>query len=211
MNFDELVADFKQKIMNSNVLDPEGLHHEFVSGLHGRKLDFDLIESDSDLFKQWVEVVTGAIKMLYKDIPTGKLVLLSVAGGTNRLVGPVADKIGGGVTALLTEKTSPKSVRLTEEAKKKLSELNPDLVLALEDVGTRGTTSATAVLSAKEAGAKKVEALNTWQRSEVLDELEAIGAKYQAIIKELLPNLTPEECRKNGYCAKGWKLILHAK
>lgn len=210
MDYYELVADFKKKIMNSNVLDREGLHHEFVSGLHGRKLDFDLIEPNSDLFKQWVEVVAEAIKKLYKDVPTNKLALLSVAGGTNRLVGPVADMIGGGVSALLTEKTSPKSVKLTDEAKTKLEELKPDLVLALEDVGTRGTTSATAVLSAREAGAKVIEALHTWQRSEVLDELEAIRAKYQAIIKETLPNLTPEECRKNGYCSKGWKLVEHA-
>lgn len=210
MELKDSVADFKKNIIDSGILDPEGLHHEFVSGLHGRKLDFDLIDENSDLFKQWVAVVAASVKKLYSHIPPNKLVLLSVAGGTNRLVGPVAKAMGGGVTALLTEKTSSKSVHLTQEAKKKLKSADPQLVLALEDVGTRGTTSATAVLSAHEAGAKAVEALNTWQRSEALDELEAIGATYNAIIKEPLPNFTPEQCHKDGYCAQGWKLVEHA-
>lgn len=210
MNLDELVRNFKKNITNSQVLIPKGIHHEFVSGLHGRKLDFDLIDEKSDLFRQWVEVVAQFIKKQYSDISPSKIVLLSVAGGTNRLVGPVAKAIGGGVTALLTEKTSARSVRLTDEAKKKLKALKPELVVALEDVGTRGGTAASAVLSAQEAGAKRVEVLNTWQRSEVLEALEAIDATYNAIIKEIWPNFTTEECRKTGYCAQGWKLIEHA-
>lgn len=210
MNLKVLVQDFKKNIINSDILDPEGLHHEFVSGLHGRKLDFDLIDRKSDLFNHWIRVVAETIKKLYPDIPRNKLMLLSVAGGTNRLVGPVAKELGGGVVAVLTEKTSPRSVRLTEKAKKQIQALKPELVLAVEDVGTRGTTSATAVTGAKEAGAKRVETLNTWQRSDSLSELDTIGAVYNCAIKELLPNFTPGECRAKGYCAKGWKLVDHA-
>ena len=204
------VEDFKKHIIESDVLDPEGVHHEFVSGLHGRKLDFDVIPDDSELFREWVQVVAQKVAELYPDIPLRRLALLSVAGGTNRLVGPVAEAMGGGVTSLLTEKISPKEVELTTEAKKNLKELRPELVLVIEDVGTQGTTSASAVRSATEAGARRVEALNTWQRSHSLIKLDEIGANYNSVVKELLPNLTPEECRESGYCAQGWKLIEHA-
>ena len=38
---------FRQHILAAGVLDPEGVHHEFVSGMHGRKLDFDTIPTGS--------------------------------------------------------------------------------------------------------------------------------------------------------------------
>jgi phosphoribosylpyrophosphate synthetase len=202
--------EFKQHITESEILDPEGVHHEFVSGMHGRKLDFDAIPTDNDLFLEWVAIVAQAVRELYPDVPLDKLVLLSVAGGTNRLVGPVAKLLGGGVHALLTEKVSPKAVKLTAEAEKMITKLQPDLVLAVEDVGTRGTTSASAVVAARAAGATRVEALNTWQRREQLEELEAIDAVYHSIINDVLPTLSPEECRASGYCAQGWQYIEHA-
>src|SRR5947207_3370140 len=129
-----LVSEFKQHIMESPILDPEGVHHEFVSGMHGRKLDFDAIPTKSKLFGEWVVVAAQTIDELYPDIDRAKLALLSVANGTNRLVGPVAKQLGGGVTALLTEKISPKAVQLTDEAAKTLKRLNPELVVAIEDV-----------------------------------------------------------------------------
>ncbi|HEX5448107.1 MAG TPA: hypothetical protein VFW90_02820, partial [Candidatus Saccharimonadales bacterium] len=148
------VEKFKQHL-EAKILDSEGVHHEFVSGMHGRKLDFDVIPDNDPLLREWIEAVTAAIDKLYPDIPRNKLALLSVANGTNRLVGPVAEKLGGGVTALLTEKESPKSVRLALESAKRLKELDPVLVVAIEDVGTKGTTSASAVRSARSAGAKR--------------------------------------------------------
>lgn len=205
------IEDFKKHIIESGiVLDPEGVHHEFVSGMHGRKLDFDSIPDNSPLFNEWVDVVTDFIRETYPDINLAKTAILSVAGGTNRLVGPIADKLGGGSVALLTEKVSPKEVKLTDESVKKLQALQPDLVITVEDVGTKGTTSATAIKSARAAGAKRVEAINTWQRRARLEELDAINAVNHSIILDELPTYSAEECRANGYCAKGWEYIEHA-
>lgn len=204
-----LIDEFK-KNLEKEVLDPKGTHHEFVSGMHGRKLDFDVIQKDSNLFREWVKVVAQYINDNYGDVPRGKLALLSVANGTNRLVEPVAKELGGGVAVLLTGKISPKAVKLTDGSANKLKKLDPDLVIAIEDVGTKGTTSASAVVSARENGAKKAEALNTWQRRSQLEELEAIGATYHSIIHENLPTYEPEECKTNGYCSKSWKFIKHA-
>jgi hypothetical protein len=150
------------------VLDEEGVHHEFVSGMHGRKLDFDAIPTLSDLFEEWADVAASEIRRLYAGQALGSTVLLSVANGTNRVVEPITRRLNkatpGLWTPLQTRKVSPKAVELTEEAMAALRELDPDLVLAFEDVGTKGTTSASAVAGARQAGARRVEALNTWQR-----------------------------------------------
>src|SRR5579871_950833 len=139
--------DFRQHLLDGGILDPEGVHHEFVSGLHGRKLDFDIIPERSQLFGEWVMVAAQKIEELYPDIDRSHLALLSVVNGTNRLVGPVAERLGGHVTALKTEKISPKAVKLTAKDRQRLIKLKPTLVVAIEDVGTRGTTSATAIQS----------------------------------------------------------------
>ncbi|HUD05979.1 MAG TPA: phosphoribosyltransferase [Candidatus Saccharimonadales bacterium] len=204
------IEKFKINIKKSGILDPEGIHHEFVSGMHGRKLDFDAIPDDSDLFNEWVDVVVKFIKETYQDIDHARLAIVSVANGTNRLVPLVANKLGGGSVALLTEKVSPKEVKLTDEAVKKLKSFAHDLVVTIEDVGTKGTTSATALRSAMAAGAKRVESINTWQRRHRLEEIESLGVVNHSIITDLLPTLTPEDCRKSEYCAKGWQYIEHA-
>ena len=205
-------ATFKAHIEQADyILDPEGRHHEFVSGVHGRKLDFDKIPDGSELFGEWVEVNARTIFSLYPDIDPGRLVILGVARGTNRLAAPVAAALGDAVTALVTEKMSPKTVRLAPAAMASMRLLDPDLVVAIEDVGTAGTTAASAVISARAAGARRVEVLNTWQRTISLKRLIGIKAVYHSIIYEPLADFAPEVCRTDGYCAEGWELIPHGR
>ena len=201
-----------------NFLDPEGLHHEFVSGMHGRKMDFDSIPTESDLFEEWADVAADAIRQQYAGEALGTMVLLSVANGTNRLVGPVARRLRESATPmrmvpLETRKISAKAVELDDDAVKAFQELHPDFVLVIEDVGTMGTTSASAAVAARQAGARRVEAMNTWQRRPILEKLVEVDVRYTSIIHEDLPTLTPEACRTEpeGYCAQGWALIEHAK
>ncbi|HSX18133.1 MAG TPA: hypothetical protein VLE51_02140 [Candidatus Saccharimonadales bacterium] len=205
------IPQFRDHLLESGVLDPEGIHHEFVSGMHGRKLDFDTIPEDSELFNEWVKVVSTEIRRLYTAHDLGRLVVVSVANGTNRLVPHIADNLGGDVFAVLTEKISAKAVRLTPGAEEEIITKSPNLAVAVEDVGTKGTTSATAVTDVRRLGVPEVEALNTWQRRERLEELDSIRAVYNAVIFEPLPTLTPEYCRESGYCAQGWEFIEHEK
>jgi hypothetical protein len=204
------IDNFKNNIEKSDILDPEGIHHEFVSGMHGRKIDFDAIPDDSDLFNEWVDIVSEFIKETYPSGSYTKRAIVSVANGTNRLVPLVAKKLADGTIALLTEKVSPKEVKLTDEAVRELKSFDPDLVITLEDVGTAGTTSATAVRSCRDAGADRIESINTWQRREHLERLEELGVTNHSIIVGLLPTYSPEECKGSGYCAEGWQYIEHA-
>ncbi len=203
------VKEFRDNLLAGGALTPEGIHHEFVGGAHGRKLDFDSFPSDSSLFEEWVEVNAREVHKLYVTQGVGRLALVSVAEGTDRLVPIVAAEVGHGVVAVITEKVTAKSVRLTKPAREVLRAIRPATAVALEDVGTAGTTSASAVTDLRQVGVPRVEVLNTWQRQVRLPRLEEIGAAYNSIIKEVLPTLVPKDCTEKGYCAQGWQLILH--
>lgn len=200
---------FRDDLLEHGVLDPEGLHHEFVSGLHGRKLDFDDIPPESDLFVSWVEIVTRKIHEEYISQGAGRLVLVSVAGGTNRLVPIVASEVGHKTVGVLTEKDSPRSVKLLPESLAVIRAIKPIVGVAIEDAATKGTMSASAVEEMKASGVPRNEVLNTWQRRVRLEELEARNIKYSSIIFEPLPTLAPQECEEDGYCAQGWELLEH--
>lgn len=198
-------SDFKKAILNSGILDKEGTHHVFSQGLHGRKIDFDLIPDDSELFRQWVDLTADFIKENYPDLPEA---LVGVANGTNRLAISVAEKLG--LRGLVTFK--PEGSRnqpiLTPGAEGELKELRPKLVLILEDVGTRGTNSSSVARSVRDLGLDNLEVINTWQRSETLPLLDEINVPYKAIIKEILTNFSPEDCE---YCQQGWEVLGHGQ
>lgn len=208
---DQQVAHFRESIIGSGiVLDPEGTHHEFVSGMHGQKLDFDKIESGSPLYQEWVDVNAAFIKDKYPSIPT---FILGVANGTNRLSEDVAPVLGGDVDGLITEKDEDNSkiIRLTHMADKAIRMVQPELVVVVEDVGTTGSNSVQAAVAAKEAGAKRVEVVTTWKRRRKLERLEEAGIPYQAIIDEPLTTYSPGECEAEGFCARGWEFIPRGK
>ncbi len=199
----EYVKQFRDKVLSEGILDDETIHHEFVSGKHGRKLDFDLIETGSEFYAQWVSAMVQYIKDTYDEQPD---VILGVANGANRLAVSVAAGLGGGTVGLMTEKDSPKSSRLHKSVLDYIGGFKPRFVLVVEDVGTAGTTSATAAQKALEAGAQTASVLNTWQRREHLERLEEAGIDYKSMIVELMPTYEPEECE---YCKSGVELVPH--
>lgn len=196
---------FKQHILERGILDPVGIHHEFASGMHGRKLDFDLIPDDDPLYAEWVALNVQAIRM------SGSLALavVGVANGTNRLARDVGSALG--IEGLATRKVSSREVRLTPEAHSWLAEHALEgTVVILEDVGTTGGTARTGVMDIQATGIDRVEGLFTWQRADSLPAFEAAGIPYSSIIHEPLPTLAPEACRAEGYCAQGWQFITHS-
>jgi len=182
-------------------VDPENQHHVFTSGIHhGRKIDFDAIPDDSDLYQDWVEVTADEIRNGYPfALPQ---IVLGVANGTNRLAPDVADCFDG-VIGLQTEKNpdDKKDIRLTKTARQVIEVLRPSLILVLEDVGTTGGSSSTVAVAAMEAGAEHVDVLNTWKRRERLDALIRADISYFSVIDEPLPTYTIDECESIGYCS----------
>lgn len=200
------VADLRSNLMEAGILDPEGVHHEFVSGKHGQKLDFDKIPTGSDLYDQWVQTTAGFIKEEYPRLPG---IVIGVANGTNRLAESVAEQLGKDVAGAVSEKdpNNSKKLYLTEEAGRLLTDVHPEFVLVLEDVGTTGSNSVQVAQAVVDAGVPNVEVLTTWQRQTELARLDEADIHYRSMIPEALPTFDPEECVRTGFCARGFEFI----
>lgn len=208
------VANFRERILGdpTGVLDPEGeIHHEFVSGNHGRKLDFDKIEVGTDFYIDWVAIYARAVLATYpRRLPDA---LIGIANGANRLSTNVAQLLGGKVLGLTTIKQDAKSVTLDDEALEAIARNNVRFALTIEDVGTTGGTSATVVPGLREAGVVRIESMNFWQRNVSLPRLAALRIPHSAVILDPLPMFSPDACatEPDGYCAQGIALIEHSK
>ena len=198
---------FRRHVLASGTFDPDGVHHEFANDSHGRKLDFDIIPDNSPLYGEWVELNGQVIRAGERSV----IAVVGVANGTNRLARDVAAALG--TRALYTRKASPREVQLTAQSREWLLRHagKGGLVIILEDVGTTGGTALTAAESARQAGAREVEAQFTWQRTDNLAAFDRASIPYISVIHESLPTYAPDQCAREGYCAKGWRLIPHAK
>lgn len=195
---------------SSGVMDQEGVHHEFKAGGHGQKLDFDVIKTDSALYRAWTRVTADYVSEAFPQLPE---VILGVANGTNRLALDTARHFEGDVFGAVSEKDehNSKILRLNRAAKNLISTMSPELVVVLEDVGTTGSSSVQIAQQALDLGAQQVEVINTWQRRERLERLAEAGIPYRSLISEPLPTYSPEECQTDGFCAQGWELIEREK
>lgn len=204
-------ARLKAEILDAGyVLDPEGTHHEFVSGMHGRKLDFDNIETGNPLYNLWTETAADFIREEFPELPE---MIIGVANGTNRTALDTARHFSGDVLGLVSEKDPQDSKKLyiNHIAGLAIEAIKPELVVVLEDVGTTGSNSVQVAEGCRSAGAKNVEVVTTWKRREKLERLEEAGIPYRAIIDEELPTYTPEDCQDHGFCSQGWDFIEREK
>jgi orotate phosphoribosyltransferase len=204
MSLEVQKSRFFRKLLASEAVDPEKVHHEFNQGLHGQKIDFDTIETGSKLFWLWVDLVSLAIKEYYSEPPD---VLVGVANGTNRIVEPVSRRLGGNTEPLKTMKSDRSSPVLTAASRRAIQLARPSFVLVIEDVGNMGTNALSVARSIQEEGTQRVEVLNTIQRSVGLELLRKEGISYRSVLVHILQSYTPDECQSAGYCQAGWKLI----
>jgi hypothetical protein len=202
------VEVFRNNIIEAGVLDAEGTHHEFVSGMHGQKLDFDTIPTGSDLYYEWI---TTSADFLQENFPQLPRVILGVANGTNRVAHSLGLHFGGEVLGFASAKDSQdsKQLYLPHVVEQTVKMEQPALVVVIEDVGTTGSNSVQVAQAAKAAGAQAVEVVTTWKRREHLERLEEAGIPYRAIIDEPLTTYTPEECEtlEYGFYRQGWDFI----
>lgn len=204
------VDRFRERVYTDpvGVLDPEDLHHEFVSGNHGRKLDYDKIEIGTDFYIEWVTVYARAVKEMYPMRSPDALV--GIANGANRLSRDVGHLLG--IASLTTVKVSAKEVKLDDDALETIEEYGIKFALTIEDVGTTGGTTVTAVNDLRLAGVPRIESVNFHQRNLVLPKLVAARTPHDSVIIDPLPMFSATECMTapDGYCGSGVLLIPHA-
>jgi hypothetical protein len=195
---------FRDRLIEGGVLDPEGCHHEFAYGAHGRKLDFGLIGEDHTLYAEWVDTNVAQLRRR----PRLPRAVLGIANGTNQLAIDIASDLD--IIALVTRKSSPRAVELSEESVAHLADIHLwDEVTAVEDVGTSGGSTLTGLQCLQAAGYENLSAQITWQRAETLGALATAGITYWSIIHEPLTTFEAAQCEAKGYCAQGWELISH--
>lgn len=204
------IEAFRQHVLDAGVLDPEGTHHEFVSGMHGRKLDFDIIDTESELYDEWVDVSEDFIRHNYATLP---YFIIGVANGTNRLALDVARRFRGESVGLVSEKDEQESkvLRLAPLTEWILSKVIVPQVVILEDVGTTGSNSVQVAEEVRKLQRKSPEVIVTWKRREKLERLEEAGITYRAVIDEPLTTYSPDECQEAGYCWRGWEFIPRSR
>ena len=206
---------FEEELLapETRVYDPIGVHHEFNQTLHGRKVDMDEVVEGTPLYERWIYHKSKFVSSLYRTEILKGTVLLGIADGSNRVARDVAAELGDGVKALETKKISKGHVELTEEAIQELQSINPLLAVAIEDVGTRGTTSVTGVVSINQnrnPNLEGAEVVHSLLRG-VPEWLAALNIAYYAMIDRKMRDYTAEECQASGYCAQGWKLVPHGQ
>jgi len=197
----ERIGEFRGHLLDEGIRDPAGTHHEFSQGMHGLKWDFDDIPDDSELFHEWVGISADFIVDNYEILPN---VLLAIANGTNRVVRPVTEILGGGVIALETEKKpgSKSEIIIPPKARLIIAKLINPFVLKIDDVGTTGASIASAGLKVRKINpSAHLEALVTLKRSLTLPHLDKIDVPYKSIIDEPEEDYTKEDCEDHGYCA----------
>lgn len=211
--FSSRVADFENRLFDprSNVLDPEGVHHEFSQGLHGRKADLDAIIEDTYLYDEWIDINTAFVADEFGLDALQNAVLVGVANGTNRVARDVSRAFDRKVPYIETFKNEQNLPELTWAAIDFLGTKQVELAIVLEDVITRGTNSAATVLSLQKhrpESLRRIEVVGTLQRG-MPERLIELNVPYHAIIKHLMKDFTPEECgaAPDGFCKQGWELI----
>lgn len=193
-------------------LDPVGVHHEFRTGVHGRKYDLSKLEG-SRLYGDMVDLNVGLIEGdMAEDQP---LVIVGIDSGTIDFAKDVAEKVEHpNVQAVKTEKhPETNALSFTELARDAIWALRgygPKVVL-LDDVGTTGSTLVPLFVDAVDyLEADDVIAQYTIQRNKTLSRLEG-KYRYRAVVVDPQRDYTPEECAKRGWCSRGWELKPYTK
>ncbi|MDQ3158897.1 MAG: phosphoribosyltransferase [bacterium] len=204
----EDIDALRRRMLNSpeSIMDQETeAHHLFANGLHGLKVDCDMVEDNSDLYINMTSVYARAILDVYDyELPD---VLIGVANGANRFAASIAPMIGA--VALATKKNTTSDVELSEEASETLEGMDDDLFgLVIEDVGTSGSTVWSLVDRLRGIDRfGRIEAFHLLQRSATLHFLDSNDVTYRSVVFEPQTDYSKADCEVSGFCSRDVPLL----
>lgn len=191
----------RENLLQAQILDSPGRHHEFASGKHGVKADFDKLNGDFG-YGMW----TNTVYAFLLEQQVNPEVLIGV-GGANRLALDVARKYDGRVIGLTSQKdpNNKHDFVLPDVTRRVLSSGQFEKAVILDEVGETGRQAAEVGKLALAAGIPAVEVVYTWQRQSVMPALDEAGIAYRSIITG--HNLTSYPADDCPSCDRGDKLI----
>lgn len=203
-------AEFEQNLLSLGIKDDD-CHHEFTTGVHGEKLNFDLIKPGSTEWRQWTELNALFICQMYPDAKPPSLV--GIADGTTAITEATAAELNrfatyeSEVLVLPTEKiideTGKKLVRLTKTAKQLLTYFGIQQALEIDDAATSGSTTAMPISELRNFDVRDIGVLYAWLRNKNLPHLDALNVPYYGLVDgHYLPDYSPADCRDHGFCAE---------
>ncbi|MCA9334253.1 phosphoribosyltransferase [Candidatus Saccharibacteria bacterium] len=202
-----------QRRLREVAYDPIGEHHEFRSGLHGRKYDLSKIRENGQLYGAMLGL---NVELIETDMSIDQpLVIAGVDSGTIEFAHDVAAMVGHPEVQAVDSEKDPESgmLSLTDIARDAIWALHdrqPKIVI-LDDVGTTGGSLVPLFVDAiNYLGIDDVVAQYTVQRSAVLRKLEGYYP-YRAVIVDPQVDYTEEACVDRGFCSRGSRLIPYTK
>lgn len=206
---------YRRAVLHAGVKD-DGIHHEFVSGLHGEKLDFDRVYQRRRSPTYLLGLVLKG-QLIHDISPNDRIGIVGIANGATQHAVDLSRYMQFRYpylsdSPLVTTKRiegQQKIVELTSESHHTLGSQSIDTVVLDDDVGTTGSSTAQPVPDLLNIGFDDIFAAYDWIRSDHLPYLDELGVPAYGLIEEVLPNFTPSQCNEVGLCMQGLELVRY--
>ncbi|MCA9331851.1 hypothetical protein KC968_02830 [Candidatus Saccharibacteria bacterium] len=206
---------YQQALERAGVKD-DSIHHEFVSGAHGVKLDFDVTHKNRSSLLYMAGVMMKA-SMIMRDFEgSDRIGVLGIDTGTTQHARDVATVIlssgfGARVFSLTTVKSiqnGQKFIELTDETKELLVDHRITSVAIDDDVGTTGSSTAQPIPIMRDLGVQDTAVYYDWVRNPRLPRLDELQVAYRGMIEAWLPDYQPDDCI---LCDSGVPLVPYGR
>lgn len=206
---------YKRALEHAGVKNHE-VHHEFVSGVHGIKIDFDVTHKDRSSSLYIAGVMLKASEIMRSFDGQGYIGVLGIDTGTTLHAKDVASVITASgfamqAIALTTKKRiedGQKVIEVTDEASSAIVDYKINHVAIDDDVGTTGSSTAQPIDKLRELGVDNIAVFYDWIRNPSLPHLDAKEVAYSGIIRACLTDYDPSDCR---LCDDNIPLVPYSK
>ncbi len=209
------VSGMYQRALEQAGVKNESVHHEFVTGVHGIKIDFDVTHNNRSSPLYIAGVMFKASLIMRESGGEGVIGILGIDTGTTRHAKDVATVITSAgfamrAVALTTHKRiedGKKHIELTDETRELVSAHKIRHIAIDDDTGTTGSSTAQPVPALRDLGVEDISVYYDWIRNPELPYLDELGVAYEGIIRVCLPDYEPDDCE---LCDSNVPLIPYA-
>ena len=212
----DLKEIYWDRLIAAGIQDPEGFHHEFVRGGHGRKLDMEIVLNRRLSFNYLLGLVLKG-SIVARHTQGDRIAVVGIANGMTTHAHDLSHYMAWRyprlqVTAFETEKfisADKKIIQLTNLSHYVFKRNKFDVAVLDDDIGTTGSSTAQPVIPLRDYGISQIFAAYNVLRNNRLPELDALDVPVHSIVTKPQPTYSPLECAQVGFCSQGWELAKY--